>query len=268
MSELGGELPVSTHPNITAAPAATPGAVSQWPANTNLTSCFHPIFFVSLVSGVVGFVLLANGVIQLVYSPGNPGFIALLVIGILLVLLAFVFTLVVSITQRERLETYRRKQQATDFVLSIIRQEKFQGRLFARISAEQFQALVSTAVQVPDYEREDRILAELRVIETNYRAMALPGDSRAISAVAFGTDNRPISYTTTQYPSPSYDYIEPPPYPDQLPTHDPSPLPCQTPTSLPSDVTPPAATGMHVTPGQQQELLLQLLVPYRQLRRY
>ncbi len=285
MSELGGELQTTTHPHNTVTPeTADPGAVSQQPsstpvapsaafqqepANPDLTGCFHPIFFVSVVSGVLGFVLLVTGAMQLDYSPRNPGFIALLVIGILLLVLALVFMLVVCITQRERLEAYRRKQQAKALVMNLIRQEKFQGRLFARISAEQFQALVSTAVQVPDCEREDRILAELRVIETNYRAMALPGESHPIPAVVFGTDNKPISYTTAHFPSATYTSTNPPPYPGQLPEQGQSHLPGQIPTSVAPDVTSPEATGEHVTPGQQQELLLlQPVVPYRQFRRH
>ncbi len=174
----------------------------------------HPIFLVSLVTFLLGVILLTIGGVFLSASliPTSPdGWVAMLCVGALLIAFCAFFTLIVCCTQRQRLDNYRRRQDAKRLVRLVLRTERDAGRLTSRLTSEQKSRLVraamSSRLQVTSHTR---VLNELETMATDWRRPPAAEATFSFTVAPTSADQvvRPSAPQLEQRPDPGF---EPPP---------------------------------------------------------
>ncbi len=136
------------------------------------------------------------------------------IIGSLLLAFPFVFCILPAIITAcvRTCRATRRNRQTERWLLLIIEREKNEGRLHAQIPRETIRLLVFVSTNMPYTERETRILAVLRDIETSYGASvstashdpttAQPGTSTATADTLTlpNQDTMTLPYSSAELP--------------------------------------------------------------------
>ncbi len=129
-----------------------------------------PVFLVTVITSVLGLVLVTIGGVRISNTPATAdGFVAMVILGSLLLLFSLIFTVMVCCTQPRRLDDYRRRQNAKRLVRHVLRTERAAGRLTSQLTSEETSRLVQCAAcSGQETVSYNHILRELESMTTGW----------------------------------------------------------------------------------------------------